>query len=179
MGYLDLLLNMKFALLAAVSALDFEMDLFQPSSFVQTMMTAVKQPDQMKQALYGTAVADQGPPGVVTWAQCSDDLGIFTFDASSTSYTPDPIKKGTNVSLDMHGIVSSAVDVAKIHVHCDWNKAPVYNKDLPGGHYDSSVEVKATWAVPAYAPSGLYSVTINGYDANNKSAMCINAQFNL
>merc|ERR1719473_1889024 len=167
---------MKFALLAAVSALDVDMDLFRPSSFIQTMMTAGRQP----QTLLAAPFADvTGPPGVVSWSQCEDDLGVFTFDESSTTYTPDPIKKGTNVALDMHGIVSTAIDVKDVHVHCDWNKAPVYNKDLPGGHFDSAVEVKAQWAVPSYAPAGTYSVTITGLDANKKKAMCINAVFSL
>ena len=165
---------MKFALLAAVSALEFELDLFHPSSFVQTMM---KQPNWIKSAVASNDLKDVGK---VTWSQCADDLGVFTFDESSTTYTPDPITKGKPVNLDMHGIVSSAIDVTDIHVQCDWNHAPVYNNDIPGDHkWDSSLEFKFSWDVPAYAPAGAYSVTITGMDASKKKDFCINAAFNL
>ena len=32
--------------------------------------------------------------GKVTWSQCPDDLGVFTFDEFTTSYSPEKIIKG-------------------------------------------------------------------------------------
>ena len=114
---------MKFATLTAVASANvanlanMKLDLFAPENFKNAIQTLIKNPQP----------AGLQDVGIVTWSQCADDLGVFQFDESSTTYSPDPITKGKPVNLDVHGIVSAPIDVTDIHVHCDWNHAPVYN----------------------------------------------------
>lgn len=87
--------------LGSVSAANTEsatIDVFHPMNFMKV--------DMAKSLL--KSVTDERPltTGTVTWGQCDDAAGVFTFDESSTTYSPNPITKGSSIALNLAGIVS-------------------------------------------------------------------------
>ena len=144
-------------------------DIFNPSNFVKAGI--------VNQLL--TAPTATNDIGVVTFSTCSDKEGKFTFDEASSSYNPNPMIKGKNVNFDLQGIVSSPMDVSKIHLHVNWNGTPLYDQDYKEGvHFDSSLDIKLSWYVPTYAPNGKYDLTLVGYDSDGvTSDMCVGASF--
>ena len=124
-----------------------------------------------------------GATGVVTWAQCADDAGVFQFDESSTTVDPDPIHKATNLNLNLKGIVSDEMTLSNIHVHVLWAGTSLYDEDIPMANtYDSNFAYTVGWYVPGFAPSGHYDVTMTGTGSAvgvSGTVMCVNAQFDL
>ena len=101
--------------------------------------------------------------GDVTYAQCDDDAGAFTFDEASTYNDPSPVAKGADLNLNLAGIFGDQGTLKNIHIHVDWNGTPLYDED----HNQSTAigdEFKTTigWNVPGFAPSGDYDVTLVG-----------------
>ena len=67
-----------------------------------------------------------------------------------------------------------------MHVHVDWNGAPLYDEDdKVGKTFDSDLSQDLGWDVPAFAPNGKYRVKITGLDTDNKTNMCGTADFEL
>ena len=121
-----------------------------------------------------------GATGVVTWGQCGDAEGKFTFDEAASSYSPSPLVKGKNVELDLQGLVDSQLDLERVHVNAKWNGASLYDQDIPvGKKFDDLLEFDFSWFVPSFAPGGAYDITLTGYDADNTTTdMCVQASFN-
>ena len=117
--------------------------------------------------------------GKVTYSECSDDTGSFQLDTSSTSNSPDPITKGTDLTFNLAGILSDDIHVDNVHVHVDWNGSPLYDEDHPQStDFSDNVDMNLAWNVPAYAPDGKYAVQIVGTNASsNKSNLCVKADF--
>ena len=163
---------MKFFALASAAA--------AASHTIRTdFMSYAKAPNLM-QSLIGAVVreAPKADPGMVTFSQCDDDLGLFTFDEDSTTVTPQPITKGSTIDFDLVGGVSDTVTVENFHVHVDWNTSPLYDEDDEDGTtYDSDYEFHLSWDVPTYAPDGDYSIDLIGYTGDSKKAVCVHADF--
>ena len=122
--------------------------------------------------------------GAVTYLQCDDDAGAFTLDTKQTTNSPNPVVKGSKVSLMLRGIVSEGVDIDNIHVHVDWNGSTLYDEDIAmTNHYDSTFQYDVSWDVPSYAPSGAYAVTMKGHgktdEVSDVTVMCVGANFSL
>ena len=121
--------------------------------------------------------------GDVTYSQCDDDFGLFTLDTDNTNNTPAPAVKGQDVSLNLAGIVSDTIEVTNVHVHVDWNGAPLYDEDhAQHNQYDSSYNYSLKWAIPSYAPSGAYDIHLTGTgnsSSGSGTAICVRAQMNL
>lgn len=71
-----------------------------------------------------------------------------------------------------------------IHIHVDWNDSPLYDEDNEGSTvYDSDVEYRLGWNVPAFAPDGHYDVHITGTgdtdSVKDGKVLCIRAQMDL
>ena len=128
--------------------------------------------------------SDLTATGIVSWQQCSDNAGVFTFDDSSTSVDPSPVHKNCDVKLNLGGIVSDPMEITNLHVHVKWNNANLYDEDIPQDNtYDSTYAYTVGWNVPSFAPSGHYDVTITGTgnagSVQSGLVMCVNAQFDL
>ena len=67
--------------------------------------------------------------GDVTYGQCDDDAGVFTFDGDNTSNSPAPVVKGSDVTLSLAGVVSDTMEVTNVHIHVDWNGSTLYDED--------------------------------------------------
>ena len=151
------------------------LDIFHPTNFMtvpvaKTLLSQVIDPKTEKIV---------GGGGSVTWSQCPDDIGAFTFDQDSTTFTPNPLTKGSHLSLDLKGIVSQSITQDNVHVHVDWNKTTLYDNDVKGTDtFDSQYEFKFGWDVPSYAPNGDYAITFKGTEpGDKKSVMCVQAAF--
>ena len=116
-----------FVALSAVSAnsMEGEISPFHISNYKNIVSLMLRNPHYK-----GATDSQVGETGKVTWAQCDDDAGVFTFDESSTTYNPDPVYKGTTLKLNLAGIVSDDMTVTNIHVHVDWNGSSLYDQDL-------------------------------------------------
>ena len=91
-----------------------------------------------EQLIKSATMEKNGISGEVSWSQCDDSSKVFTFDESSTSYDPAPVTKGTTCTINMAGIVSDKINVKNVHVHVDWNSAPLYDEDhFQDNTYDS------------------------------------------
>ena len=148
--------------------------LFNPENFLRNGL--VKNLMESKvQNLKGT--------GDVTYGQCGDDAGVFTFDGDNTSNTPAPVTKGSEVTLNLAGIVSDSIEVTNVHIHVDWNGSTLYDEDHSQDNvYDSTYNYQLSWAVPSYAPSGAYAIKITGTGNSSSGAgtvMCITANMTL
>ena len=122
--------------------------------------------------------------GDVTYQQCDDDVGQFTFDDSNTYNDPSPVNKGSDLNLNLAGVFGDSGTLSNIHIHVDWNGTPLYDED----HNQSTPigdEFKTTigWNVPSFAPSGDYDVFLYGYgDMSSQTGakvFCINAKMTL
>ena len=172
---------MKFAtaaLLAFGVAANDRIEVFHPSNYKNLMSTLI---DGLVHKKFQKT--DLGATGIVTWAQCSDDVGVFVFDESATSTDPSPVVKGSDVKLNLGGQVSDTMIVTNIHVHVLWNGSNLYDQDLKQNNtYDSTYKYTVGWNVPSYAPSGHYDVTMTGTgssEGTDGTVLCVNAQFDL
>ena len=145
-------------------------DIFNPANFMKAGL-AEKLLEQQPSV---------GATGVVSWAQCGDAEGKFTFDPASSSYSPNPLQKGKNVNLDLQGVVDSTTTLQKVHVNAKWNGASLYDQDITVGQsYSDLLEFDFSWFVPSYAPAGKYDITLTGFDSDLKTSdMCVQASFN-
>ena len=172
----------KFAALAALGCVSanqnsMTIDLFNPGNFAN-----MGQHSLVKQMLDTTSLIQisDNDLGKVTYAQCDDDTGVFTFDADNTNNSPDPAVKGSDVTLNLAGIVSDTMEVKNVHIHVDWNGSSLYDEDNKQDNtYDSDYSYSLTWNIPAYAPSGAYHIILTGKDGDDKSLMCITADMTL
>ena len=106
---------------------------------------------------------DEPNGGNVSFNQCDDDMGAFTFDADNTKVTPDPVKKGDTIKFHLAGIVSDPIEVTNVHVHVDWNGSSLWDEDhKQDNKYDSQYSYDLQWAVPSFAPSGQYDIHLTG-----------------
>lgn len=120
----------------------------------------------------------------VSWSQCDSTEGVWTFDASSSSYSPDPFSGGDTLTFDMKGSVSSAITVQGVHVKVQWGSITLSDADHPLDQgtqtYDSDVDLSISFTLPAVSPAGSYTATISGYDDDSsKTNMCVEAKFSL
>ena len=148
-----------------------QIDLFNPANFIKAGI--------LENMI--TYVPTSNDIGVGVFKQCADQENKFSMDDAATTQSPSPMIKGKNVNLDLEGIVSSPMDVSKMHLHVNWNGTPLYDQDLKvGQHYDSTLSYQMAWFVPSYAPAGKYDLTLVGYDLDGKTTdLCIAVNFQL
>ena len=122
--------------------------------------------------------------GDVTYEQCDDDVGQFTFDDANTYNDPSPVAKGSDLNLNLAGVFGDSGTLKNIHIHVDWNGTPLYDED----HKQSTAigdEFKTTlgWNVPSFAPSGDYAINLIGTGdisgQTDAKVLCINAKMTL
>ena len=169
-------------LLALGSASALNIDLFSAKNFLKM------KPDGLVKAMVNSAnqslFGDYNQIGDVTYAQCDDDMGMFTFDDASTYNDPNPVAKGSNLNLNLAGIFGDQGTLTNIHIHVDWNGTPLYDEDH-NQSTDVADEFKTTigWNVPSFAPSGDYDVTLTGTGdmsgEKGSKILCINAKMTL
>ena len=169
----------KLSVLAAIGCTQaHNIDLFNPANFAN-----MGQHQLVKQMLESTSLVSVSDAvnGAVTFTQCDDDVGVFNLDTDNTKSVPDPVAKGSDVSLNLAGIVSDTIEVKNVHIHVDWNGSTLYDEDnAQDNTYDSDLEYALTWNVPSYAPSGAYDVFVKAYDDDKSSVLyCVEAQFSL
>ena len=132
-----------------------KIDLFNPQNFLRRNLA--------EQLIKSATMEKVGATGEVTWTQCDDKSKVFTFDESSTTIDPSRMTKGTSCSINMAGVVSSPIHIKNVHVHVDWNSAPLYDEDhTQDNTYDSDYSYQISWDVPSFAPDGHYSVFLTG-----------------
>ena len=122
--------------------------------------------------------------GDVTYEQCDDDVGQFTFDGDNTYNDPAPVQKGSDVNLNLAGLFGDKGTLTNIHIHVDWNGTPLYDEDHNqktkiGDDFKTTIG----WNVPSFAPAGDYDVFLKGYGTmggqDDQFLMCINAKMTL
>ena len=122
--------------------------------------------------------------GQVAWSQCDSSANVWTLDADSSSYSPDPFSGGDTLTFDMVGTVSSSITVQGVHVKLEWGAITLSDDDHPLDQgtqtYDSDVDLSINFSIPAVAPSGSYTATISGYDDDSSNTnLCVEAKFSL
>jgi hypothetical protein len=152
-----------------------QIPLFNPENFAMKGLVA---------KLMASPSSNLTANGDVTYEQCDDAAGAFTFDGDNTSNLPAPVVKGSDVTLNLAGIVSETVEVTNVHIHVDWNGSTLYDEDHSQDNtYDSSYSYKLSWSVPSYAPSGSYAIKVTGTgntaSVSNDFVICINANMTL
>ena len=162
---------MKFLAFAAAAAANHNIK--------ADMMSFVKAPN-MLQSLMQTVTHPKvrADPGVPSFEQCDDDLGVFTFDDGSTTVDPNPITKGSTINFNLVGGFSESTAVDNLHVHVLWNDSPLYDEDDKDGNtYDADYQFPLSWDVPTFAPDGHYAITLTGTTPEGQKAICISAAF--
>ena len=174
---------MKFATLmaltAAASANSVQIDPFNIKNFMKVELVPKLLENTHNTAaklINGEEIVKAGTK--VEWSQCDDDKGVFTFDDSSSA-TPDPLVKGSDVALHLVGALSDDIDLSKVHIHVDWNGTPLYDEDHTDNLPSSDpLDYSLKWSVPSYAPDGDYSVVLTGIDNDGSSKdFCVTAKF--
>ena len=154
--------------------MSLNIDLYNPANFSKHNL--------VKNLLESKVNMVQGT-GDVTFAQCDDDFGVFSFDKTNTKTDPSPVTKGSHVNFNLAGIVSDEIIVDNLHIHVDWNGSTLYDEDHNQHNtYDSSYNYKLGWDVPSFAPSGHYHVIISGTGSNegdNGTVLCVTADMDL
>ena len=125
----------------------------------------------LKSMLSNSLLNVKDDAGMVSYAQCDDDAGIFTLDDQSTSNTPQPLTKGVNLQFNLAGILADHMTISNVHVHVDWNGTPLYDEDhAQTNEYDDTYNYQLGWDVPAFAPDGDYAVKITGVGSTSSAA---------
>ena len=154
--------------------MSLNIDLFNPANFSQHNL--VKQ-------LLESKVNGANGTGDVTYGQCDDDFGVFSFDKANTKNDPNPVTKGVHLNFNLAGIVSDEIEVKNLHVHVDWNGSTLYDEDhAQDNKYDSAYSYKLAWDVPSFAPSGHYAIKISGTGLNegdSGTVLCVTADMDL
>ena len=123
--------------------------------------------------LFGLAA---GSP--IKWAQCEDDIGVFTLDFDETAGVPNPPTKGLDVSLNLIGVLSDTLNIDHVAIHTEWEGAPLYDEEKAVNNvFDDVLMYQMSWNVPTYAPEGDYVTTITGITTEGDSAFCVEAEF--
>ena len=137
--------------------------------------------DVMKTMLLNVWHTPAGPLGKVQWSQCPDDLGVFTFDPSMTSYTPDPLTKNSEINLNIGGTVSKSISVETLAMHVQFNGVNLYNTvNRVGKTHDSYVQDSVKYFIPSIAPSGTYDIKLIAHaKSSSKKLYCVNARLEL
>ena len=160
---------LAFAVAAAANSMKIDADMMsfvKAPNMLQSLMTSVTHP----------RVRDD--PGVPSFEQCDDDLGVFTFDDGSTTVDPNPITKGSTIHFNLVGGFSEPTTIDNLHVHVLWNESPLYDEDdADGKTYDADYEFTMSWYVPNFAPNGHYAINLSGTTPEGQKAICINAAF--
>ena len=122
--------------------------------------------------------------GDVSYEQCDDDVGSFTFDGDNTYNDPAPVVKDSDLTLNLAGIFGDSGTLKNIHIHVDWNGTPLYDEDHEqttdiGDEFTTAI----TWNVPAIAPAGDYEISLVGTGdlagSTDAKIMCIHASMTL
>ena len=152
-----------------------EIDVFNPMNFANV--------DVAKTLIQSVSNPVNAGTGTVTWGTCPQDFENFNFDESSSTYTPNPITKGSDLVFNIAGFVTEKLDQSKVNIDVKWNGTKLYNHDFVEDlSFDSSYEYSLSFKVPSFAPSGQYDVVISsqGKSASGSGkAVCVTAQMQL
>lgn len=161
---------MKFAIAALLGSAAAEMTM--PLFTTEAML---KRPNLVKDLI---DTAGWGAASNVVFTQCADDAGVFTLSTDDTTATPNPPAKNADVALHISGITAATINQDKVHVHVNWNGAPLYDHDdSTQATYDSAVTYDYKWNIPPIAPNGAYDVVLTGLDSTGKKQFCVEAKF--
>ena len=166
------------ALAMGVAAADYaEINVFHPTNFLKVDVAKQLINQTVNDALHKKEAVNSA----ITWKSCTDKVGHFKFDQSSTSVSPDPPVKGSKVNLNLGGKFSAPEFMEKAHVHVTWNGTNLYDQDITiEKQYSSAFHYTVGWDIPSYAPSGAYHVEITGYEKDGTTSdMCLTADFKL
>ena len=133
---------------------------------------------------FGDASIGLGDKGVVTWSQCPDDTGVWTFDTAGSTYSPSPFKKGNTVSFTLVGSVTAPIHIDNYSVEVKLNGKHLTTETFDGGDFTSAWSLSLSQKFPALlTPSGHYQITAVGngglQNGENGTVTCGNAEFDL
>ena len=125
-----------------------------------------------------------GATGVVTWSQCPDDTGVWTFDTAASTYSPSPFEKGNTVSFTLLGSVTAPIHIDMYSVSVKLNGSLYIFETFGGGDFTSAWSLSLSQKFPALlTPSGHYQITAVGngglQNGENGTVTCGNAEFDL
>ena len=177
---------MKFALLAtAVAAHTIELHTFEAKNWQNIFPIVMKNGGL---SLFGDASIGLGDKGVVTWSQCPDDIGVWTFDTAGSTYSPSPFKKGDTVSLTFVGSVTAPIHIDYYNVETYLNGS-IFSEETfrnGGGRFTSAWSLSVSQIIPYFlTPSGHYQVTLQGIHLihlprhEQKFVMCVKAEYDM
>lgn len=160
---------------SAPNHIDHRIDPFNSENFLalleQNQQKFLQRP--LMQELQINQLYGQPANSPIRWAQCEDDLELFTLDFDETFGNPDPPTKGLDVELNLIGVLSDPVEIDHINIQCEWEEAPLYEEEKElNTVFDDLVSYKMSWNVPAYAPEGSYVAYVRGITPNGETAFC-------
>ena len=115
-----------YAALATAAAFErpLNIDLFHPTNFMSV--------DVAKQmiSMFSHPKVEANQTGLVKWEECADDHNLFKFSQTMTSYSPDPIKMGSQLTLNLGGTTKQPLFVDFLHINVKWNGTQLYDQDV-------------------------------------------------
>merc|ERR1712238_568241 len=69
--------------------------------------------------------------GKITYYQCEDDLGIFSFNPEKSNTTPDIVKKGEHINIHIVGDHSEDMRIRNLKLEAKWSGKSMYKDDNP------------------------------------------------
>ena len=165
---------MKFlALAATASAMTYELNTFRPENWANIYKAMLTEEWSMTPA---------PGAGTVTWSQCPDQAGVWTFDTKDSTYSPNPFKKGNTVSFNLVGTESQPIHIDKYSVKVSLGSKVIDTLTFPGGDFTNTWAFSLSEKLPIIAPSGHYTINAVGTGSTggvSGTVMCGQAQFDL
>ena len=141
---------MKFlALAATASAMTYELNTFRPDNWHNIYKAMLTEE-------WSTTPAPGA--GTVTWSQCPDQAGVWTFDTADSTYSPNPFKKGNTVSFVLKGTETQSMHIDHYTVKVSLGSKVIDTLTFPGGDFTNTWQFSLSEKIPAIAPSGSYSI---------------------
>jgi hypothetical protein len=167
----------------ATLATAHEIDIFSPKNFLKATT-----PANLMKELVNLASGRIVKDGTVKFGACAAAVaGDFLDDPSSTYAQPATVTKGISVGFNLGGLLKQATTITNIDINVLWNNTPLHKEDHPMTKViaaNGPFTYNLSWAIPAFAPSGHYKVTItvDGKVAGATAAQsvgCVTADFDL
>lgn len=166
----------------ATSVTAHEIDIFNAKNFLKASTPANLMKSLIDQAS-GKIVKD----GTVKFSKCQCDVADFNYNGQATFATPASVTKGINVGFNLGGLILQQTDVTNVDINVLWNNTPLHKEDHPMDNKiaaNGPFRYNLSWAIPSFAPSGHYQVSILlsgkvGTSGNTQSVGCVQADFDL
>ena len=118
--------------------------------------------------------------GTVSWSQCADDAGVWTFDTAGSTYSPNPVSRGKTLTVSIKGPLSAPIHVDNFNIEVYLGSTKVDSLQQAGGDWSGEFELTLSQKLPYLSPPGHYTIkaVANGSKSNG-TVLCANAELDL